>query len=364
MTTPWLLPVPIQPQELFSSWLVRAALTQGCDPLVLTGSVWPNWRAWTRDIDRGVCEDRFRCLAKTSGIPVNQLQMTTLRPTVEAITSHSFDQLAIWPWILTQGQRNRKRLGGLQYCAACLAYDRIPYYRKQWRFAWYVGCPTHRVKLYDRCWQCHFPVQPHRLEAEDQHLAICSNCKQDLRNAPLQHCADPALTFQRTADAVIHAKSGYVNHHFIASTQWFSLSRFYLALVRRAAIRPTDGLATTLLALNVPPHCLIRPETGLQLEMLPIEERETLLLGVAHLLEANTDQFLEMASHYSLSQATFYGASKTLPNAFHPFIASLPDGVMNQKKAKTTHNSNNPRSKQAVQRMFARLQRKLPINRP
>lgn len=33
----WALSVPLLPEESLSSWLVRAALRQGCDPLSLTG---------------------------------------------------------------------------------------------------------------------------------------------------------------------------------------------------------------------------------------------------------------------------------------------------------------------------------------
>ncbi|MFE8730337.1 TniQ family protein, partial [Aeromonas hydrophila] len=47
-------PVQISPfkDELLSSWLVRASLAHGCDPMSLTSAVWPTWRAWTVDIDR------------------------------------------------------------------------------------------------------------------------------------------------------------------------------------------------------------------------------------------------------------------------------------------------------------------------
>ncbi len=38
-------PVQISPlkDELLSSWLVRASLAHGCDPMSLTSAVWPTW---------------------------------------------------------------------------------------------------------------------------------------------------------------------------------------------------------------------------------------------------------------------------------------------------------------------------------
>ena len=46
------------PDELISSWLARAALHAGCDPLDLTACLWPGWRAWIRELDLGLPSDR------------------------------------------------------------------------------------------------------------------------------------------------------------------------------------------------------------------------------------------------------------------------------------------------------------------
>lgn len=48
----WTIPVDLQSDELLSSWLVRVALENGCDPLALTAALWPSRRAWSSDIDR------------------------------------------------------------------------------------------------------------------------------------------------------------------------------------------------------------------------------------------------------------------------------------------------------------------------
>lgn len=73
----WPVPVPLEADELLSTWLVRVALSQGCDPLVLTGELWPKWRVWTLDLDRGVATERLRILERMSGIDMSALRYTS-----------------------------------------------------------------------------------------------------------------------------------------------------------------------------------------------------------------------------------------------------------------------------------------------
>lgn len=361
MNTSWLLPVPLKQDELFSTWLTRAALTQGCDPLVLTGHIWPEWPAWSRDLDRGVPDDYFLALSKASGISVEDLKNSCLYQTVKMITDQALDKLTIWPWIIAQGHRNKKYKTGLQYCSACLADDHIPYYRKQWRFAWHVGCHTHNIKLNKHCWNCNIPVQPHRLEAEDKHLAICFNCKQDLRNAPQIKSSENLLTFQNLADSVIKSQSAYFGSKKISSHEWFALARFFLLLLNRAATQPKSNVATMIKMLGISPKQLIISATGLQIEMLPIEEREVLLSGIPHLLETKVECFIEAIEFSSTNRSTFYGIDKKIPESLKPIINKLPENPKIRNTVKDSNKSQKPRSKRAVERMYARLQRKLPI---
>lgn len=42
----------------------------------------------------------------------------------------------------------------LRFCSLCLDTDPVPYFRTQWRFLDWEYCPTHRIKLTDRCSHC------------------------------------------------------------------------------------------------------------------------------------------------------------------------------------------------------------------
>lgn len=360
MNSAWAVPVPLQQNELFSSWLARAALAQGCDPLVLTGEVWPRWRAWVRDLDRGVSEERLFTLAKVSGIPTKVFEAASLRPTVGGITTESLDNLAVWPWVLALGYKNRKRLGGLQYCPACLATDQTPYYRLHWRLAWHANCSVHGAQLHDRCWSCKAPVQPHRLQAEDKHLAICSSCRCDLREACFVTSSEASLAFQEAADKVIRNGYGHYGTGEIVSQEWFRLSRYFLLILRRVALGQAEGLESVVKALGVTPSAIVAPATGLAFELLPVEERAPLLMGVWELLDAGPERFREAAMQASLTRATFSGIYEPVPQSIAALVEALPDGSTPRVNAIQANGEPRPRSRQAVMRMFARLQRKIP----
>lgn len=179
---PWTLRVSLLADESLSSWLARAALIQGCDPLVLTGAVWPGWRIWAQDVDRDISLTRLNPLVRASGIPAAEFQQAALRSVCEQISGHPLPEHRMWPWLLALGTRNRSRRGGQQCCPLCLAQDTEPYFRRVWRLAWHVRCTLHSVPLIDACPACQAPIEPHRLVAEDRHLGQCSRCKCDWRN--------------------------------------------------------------------------------------------------------------------------------------------------------------------------------------
>lgn len=263
MTQPWTIRVLLLPDELFSTWLVRAALAQGCDPMHLTSSLWPRWRAWTIDLDRGLKADRLAVLAARSGLEVSRLEAAMLHPVLAAIAPGIKPEQAKWPWLLSQGSRNRRRRGGLQFCPSCLAEDATPYFRRAWRLAWHVGCPRHGRLLADHCGRCLAPVEPHRVCAVDVTLCRCSTCGHDLRDTTtVEACAD-ALAFQVAADQVLASGRGTWSASEVARVVWFELAAKYAG--GRILVRPEDAAVAglTSLALN-----LQRPsERALRLRM-------------------------------------------------------------------------------------------------
>lgn len=225
MSEPWGQRVPLYQGELFSTWLVRAALAQGCDPLILTGFVWPRWRAWTRDLDRGLDDRQMNLLTAASGISGTDLEEATLRPTMAAITPDVRSSFGSWPWMLAQGARNRRRFGGLAYCPACLEASPEPWFKRHWRLGWHVGCERHGILLVDHCWTCRAPIEPHRCKALDGVLSRCPSCGSDLRNGPTAAVCPEALAFQMAADKVVADGRGIWADTCLDAPQWFARAK-------------------------------------------------------------------------------------------------------------------------------------------
>jgi hypothetical protein len=356
----WAISAPLLPDELFSSWLVRAALMQGCDPLVLTGDLWPKWRIWATDPDRGLSAARLSALVKASGIETSVFDTACLRAIASVVTTESLDDLAIWPWMLSLGSRNRRRHGGLQYCPSCLKEDRLPYYRVRWRMAWHTGCAKHEVYLIDRCPHCNAPIEPHRLSALDDDMAICATCKGDLREVSAMTTDSAAFAFQQGADqAVMHGQGRY-GINSLSSDEWFALSRYFVMLLRKVALGKSDGLTTFVRALEVDVDAIVSPATGLALELLPVHERALLLVGAWQMLQAGPERFLEAARDSLLSAQSLQEKSSSVPRCIQSIVHQLADrrtSRMMREKA----NISNPRSQRAVMRMWARLQRKVGV---
>lgn len=320
MNTCWTVPVPLLPNELFSTWLARAALKQGCDPLVLTGELWPRWRAWTRDLDRGMSDERLLALAAVSGIQPAKFHLATMRTTAVAVTQKPIEHLAIWPWVLAFGSRNRKHHGGLQYCPHCLQEDKTPYFRLEWRLAWHTACPIHEAFLIDRCPYCLAPLEPHRLSATAGHLAVCATCNCDLRTFTSAEPPLEALAFQQTADEILKSGRSLSNERVESIGSWFDRIRFLVRHFRQTAL--TGSLAT-----------------GLVFELLPVKERARLLSGTWRIFNEEHERSLSMSAQ------------------------SEPLIKRNNSQVRITQSTmHKPRSRRAVLLMFARLQRRVLVS--
>lgn len=355
---PWALPVPLLADELLSSWLARAALRQGCDPLALTGSIWPKWRIWTRDPDRGLDADRLDALAAASGLPSACLQGASLLPLARII--HGSDlPAAIWPWLLMFGIRNRRHHAGLQFCPRCLDADAHPYFRRQWRLASHTVCSVHRVQLLDRCPACTAPPEPHRLLAQDRHLALCAHCRADLRRAPCLPASDEALRFQLMASQALSLGHGNFGPGQIPAHDWFCLSRAFLGFLRRTALHQTSSAFSCLAALGIDTSLLPTPATGLALELLPVAERAGLLGAVAQLILCGPQRFLDAADAASMTRGAMMDRANPPCSALQPLIEALSPSASSRRQASPRLRVSQPRSRQAVLRMYARLRRRM-----
>ena len=337
-------------------WLVRAALAQGVDPLVLAGCLWPKWRVWTIDLDREIDDGRLSKLVCQSGIDESVLRAATLMPIARATGLEDATKIAIWPWVLALGSRNRKRRGGLQYCPLCLASDAHPYFRIQWRLAWHTGCAVHGKSLFDRCCHCQSPVEPNRLAAGTA-LSTCSTCKGDMRHGTGLPAATAALAFQQCADSVALAGAGQYGRHRLAAKEWFFLARYFVMLLRYASRYRSSNLARCLNRLDSNVARLQPPVTGLGFEMLPPAERSQFLACIVTLIQAGPELLQEAVMATPLSSASLRQGWRSLPPHINEIVHRLPHSERSRKAEKKVDRE--PVSRKSVVYRWARLLRKI-----
>lgn len=132
-----------QPDELFSSWLIRLSRTyclQFCDFLQMVGLA---RHLNNSDIDRIASDSLVRSVCKVTGTDPIIARATLLRRRMSALHN---DRLRIdtpeWPWLIPIGRSHRSgAIAGFQFCPLCLNSSE-PYFRWQWRIALNLLLPS------------------------------------------------------------------------------------------------------------------------------------------------------------------------------------------------------------------------------
>ncbi|OHU90833.1 MULTISPECIES: TniQ family protein [Pseudoalteromonas] len=179
------LPVHPQPMpdELFSSWVYRAAKANGQNVFSFCHLLLPELNGRYYDIDNSVNEAAIQKLSHFLRTPFLNAWTTTLDSYAGLLFSRVTPKAKRKACILQTGiTRYSNKRFCLQYCPSCLA-EREPYYRKEWRISFVTVCTKHKCKLHDRCPQCHKPVKPLLNDVGQPHkmpylgdITQCYNC--------------------------------------------------------------------------------------------------------------------------------------------------------------------------------------------
>ncbi len=178
--------------ELFSSWLVRLAWSNGEKLHVFCRRrLGIRRNLWNHDLDRLADLSSVERAAMVAGIPIERIFGTTLAAYEGALYERHVAK-GVSRWLMPIGRYARTRtLHGQQYYARCLAEDEIPYFRRAWRLAFSVVCVKHGALLSDACHRCGAQVSFHEGDygswalREECPLVYCRKCKADLRETPV-----------------------------------------------------------------------------------------------------------------------------------------------------------------------------------
>lgn len=182
-------PKPLS-DELLSSWIVRIAEANGVKLETMTRLLFGTYPLpWNRDIDRLAPKWLLKGVCAHTGVSYWDAYRLTLAGYRTRLYRYRKDSGQL-RWILPVRINSTKRDGyGMQYCSACLAADKEPYFRRKWRVAFYTFCPVHRGMLNDCCPACGAAVLYYRRDFgrsidEAGGICLCYRCQFDLRTVP------------------------------------------------------------------------------------------------------------------------------------------------------------------------------------
>lgn len=350
----WPLVPPLLQDEVISSWLVRCALAQGCAPATLTLEVWPNHRFWCSDPDRELTPQNSIALSQLSGISTGALSASTLQPVYRLMAGTSHFPRGVVPWLLCLGCRSRRRCGGLQYCPQCFR-EQTPHYRIQSRLAWHTTCPVHNLSFLDRCEACGSPLCPQLLAPPEETIGRCHRCAYDLGQASSQMALSSALEFQNATDGFFFGVPSRYGNSRLAVSQWFSLSRWMIGILRSAVRTQSPCTKHFFNELGVSLDSLRPPTTGLPLEYLPPMERADLLASVWSMIQAGPERLLELAERERIRASLLLSCSRELPVP----LTALSKILQNKRHQPSIQSRlDKPRSPKSVLMRWQRLLRK------
>lgn len=150
---------PIHPKpfdsEILSSWLSRTAAGHGLSLQQFRKLCLPRIPGHGPDIDQIDNPHFFDVLAKGVGVSVEE----AFRTGFASDQGRVYDRVVInsleWIAPLSPLQGGVRRLA-IPFCPSCLAVDKVPYYRKRWRYAFHPVCPEHGLLAYE-CPRCRHP---------------------------------------------------------------------------------------------------------------------------------------------------------------------------------------------------------------
>lgn len=144
--------------ELLSSWLIRISSECGMSAIKFCSEILNVDNPNLRIVDRSPDDLLLQGLSEGTGMPVERIREASLLAEEGYVFSQNGKGVSRWiiPAI-TVHTKISAYTNGMAYCPECLRTDATPYYRKNWRYAYYAICTTHRIPLRSTCPHCNRP---------------------------------------------------------------------------------------------------------------------------------------------------------------------------------------------------------------
>lgn len=349
---------PLHPNESISSWLIRAALDCGTEPIVFTRFYWEKLRLWTFDLDRGfetIAPQIYEDIVELSFNRQVDVTSHSLYSVLQPINDEKTLIKGQAKWVISRSSCNRSYRNGQPYCACCLGQS--PYLRNKWRLAWNFGCLEHQVLLETKCPACGEPYQPHLLSADKRQLNHCHCCGETLSASDIK-LTQIEIDTLALLDEVVKSNSGHCFQQQVNAQTYFAILRYFINLIRRAAvIKPSYAIARLVEKLGIPQVELCQTKTALAFELLSIAERKNLIVNAVKILQLSHEMFIQTIKQSCITQKAF--EFEVYPTELAPlFKHALKGKTVARKTVRPKHKT---ASILALNRQWERLKRQLQI---
>jgi TniQ protein len=185
----WTIRPRPQDDEILSSWIVRIAGSYGVGPLTFFSEKLPEFNVVGRDLDRVADYRMVVALSEKTGVAFERLREAQLCVD-EGYIFPAIRTFGTTQWVIPLGRTGTAKdtaSNGLPYCPHCLREDRVPYFRRAWRYAFVPACARHSLLMPHTCPNCTREVNYYirgmakQLSLGEDALLTCSHCGSDLR---------------------------------------------------------------------------------------------------------------------------------------------------------------------------------------
>jgi hypothetical protein len=244
-------------------------------------------------------------------------------------------------WILRSRYSRKDAASGPVYCALCLATDKRPYFRLEWRVGLITECSIHGVELSEKCPHCGAGIWPHGATRSDLFrdrripFGHCSFCERSLADVPAWH-SNPvhAVALRAMLQNDLHRLAPGIDVRtleVVASLE--ALCRLFLRRRARAKI-VSSGSSWSEVANGVG-----ETPAGARVDYLTLDQRRLLVHATLGLLEDWPKAFLRFAQDTGITQEHFSGAGQHHPpwleSVIHENLRRQNRGVSNDDVVRT-----------------------------
>jgi len=348
-----LIPIELKPfsDEAISSWIIRNAIANGSDPSSWADGIWPEWRIWTRDIDRSIPTEKAYELSKITSLSLEEIKGMTLEPDICRI--EGLDTLNIkskWKWVVPTGERGSVKTNGIHFCPECLS-DPVPYLRKQWRLSWNTVCSRHKCHLLLHCPSCNGVFLPNKIDYQHVDFTLCVHCGFDLKKASTSTADVEMVKAQKQINKLLYEGST-IGHPFNLKVQtvpdFFTTLRMFVLFFRRLHHFESHQ-KSVLEKIGISD---IESSTayikGEYFDSLSVETRSIVIKQVISFLQLPIEEMVYILKSSDVSQQMFCGEVPFRTDFINEILHCLEDRSRRYPKRMGTRHTIQPKSKEEV----------------